>query len=270
MFEKIFGSSRPAKSVHCEITGNPCTLSETVVLTRIKGVIFLKNIPNADLDERQRIITSGRQQLDYYSEISVPNKLKSVLGRVFSMVGDDPDDIEQTTAVISESGKEIYANQILRSFVNYCDEYTGLHIPDDQFISVIVNKSDSRAKNCVNWGLEYESVGTKYRLKKILEERREKEQFGKIGLLIPGFEVAIGDCCEKNPNGTSYQFKTENKFEKLDLCCNESAVDYCKSHKSLIYYTDFINKGKIRVLSPYTEDINRKLQNNYLFRSSNI
>ena len=47
-------------------------------------------------------------------------------------------------------------------------------------------------------------------------------------------------------------------------------ADYCKKNNSLVYFIDFMNGGKMRVLSEYTESINNNLQNHYKFRSSNI
>ena len=89
-------------------------------------------------------------------------------------------------------------------------------------------------------------------------------------MLPAGFNVGISDCTENNPNGTNYAFQTDKSFKKVNLCSNESAVDFCKQNNAIIYYNDFLNKGKLRVLTSQTEEINRNMKNPYLYRSSNI
>jgi hypothetical protein len=129
---------------------------------------------------------------------------------------------------------------------------------------------NTQNKICENWNVPYKGFSKKYLTKKILELKTEKHIFGKQAILLPGFDVAISDCAAKNPNGTGYLFRTDNTFVPVNLCSNESAIDYCDKNNCLAYYTDFMNGGKMRVLSKYTPSINANLQNIYKSRSSNI
>lgn len=271
MFNAIFGSTNKQKKiVHCEISGQESSLNQTTILTKINGLIALKHFDSPSLDENKKVIYSSTQPpLKYYSEIDVPTDLKSSVGRLFSIV-DDEDELEQSTAVMSPEGKRIFTgNQIIPLF-KYINEYAMLEIPATMFLAIIDNEATFKIGLCENWNVQFNSVGRKYRFKKILEEKREKQIFGRPGILWPGFDVAIGDCCQNNPQGTGYLFKTNKEFQHITLACNESAVDYCIKNNCLVYYNDFMNKGALRILSAYTEDVNRKLQNKYLFRSSNM
>ena len=107
----------------------------------------------------------------------------------------------------------------------------------------------------------------KYRFKKIITQKKENLSFGYQAILLPPYNIGVSDATEKNPNGNSYNYETDNNFKKIDLCCNESAVDFCEKNHSLIYYNDFLNNGKLRVLTPETLEINKNLQNVYLCRS---
>jgi hypothetical protein len=271
MFSKIFSSqSNQVRKVHCEITGKECSLNDTVILTKVNGVIVFKNIDDPELDEDEQVIyTPTKPPLKYYSEINVPNDLKQITGRLFSIV-DDEDDLEQSTAVMSFEGQGIYTGRQLVPFLEYMNEYEMLQLPDTMFMAIIDSVANAKQANCENWNLPFNSVGRKYRFKRILEERKSTQTFGIPALLIPGYDVGLSDCSQKNPQGTGYLFKTDNNFVNINFACNESAVEYCIKNKCLVYYSDFLNKGSVRILSPYSEDINRKLQNSYLFRSSNM
>lgn len=271
MFNKIFGSrNKFPQVVHCEITGKIASLSDTVVLTKINGVIAYNNLNNPQIDNCKKLIySSGKSPLKFHSEIIVPDDLKDIMGRLFSII-DDEDELEQSTSVLSSEGKRLHTGQQLVPFIDYVKRYELVRIPDTIFVALLDNSTKPKLQTCDNWGVEYYSVGKKYRFKKILQERREPQTFGTTGILWPGFNVAVGDCSQKNINGTGYLFKTNNIFQNINLSCNESAVDYCIKNKCLIYYNDFLNKGKLRILSAYTKAINTNLQNSYLFRSSNF
>jgi hypothetical protein len=191
------------------------------------------------------------------------------VGRLFSCV-DDEDDLEQSTAIISQEGIRLYTGHQLIPFLEHINQYELIKIPDTMFVSVVDRNSSLQTKICENWNMPFKSVSKKYRFKRVIDEKREKQTFGYLGVLLPGYDVAITDCSQKNPNGIGYLFKTEKSFQLINLCSNESAVDYCIKNKCLVYYNDFLNKGNLRLLSAYTEDINTRLQNSYKFRSSNI
>jgi hypothetical protein len=145
-----------------------------------------------------------------------------------------------------------------------------VQIPNTMFVAVIDNVSNVKKLNCQQWNIGYNSIGSKYRYKKIIKEDRQPQTFGRPGILMPGFNVAVSDCSQKNPQGTGYLFKTDDNFQQANFSCNESAVEFCQKNNCLVYYLDFLNDGKLRILTAYTQDVNKKLQNPYLFRSSNI
>ena len=272
MIEKLFENKESqSKIVHCEIYGDETSLENTVILVKIDGVIVLKNLNDPTIDFNNRIIYSnGNQSLKFYSELTVPDDLKQLFGRIFSIVNDE-DDIEQSTALMSTKGIKNFSGRKLLPFAEHIEKGIEiLDIPPTMFFPVIDNHVKSGISTCENWDIDYKSIGIKYRYKNILEEKKEDQIFGIKGILWPGFDVAVSNCCQKNPNGTGYLFKTDRTFKTINFCCNESAVDFCKKNKVIVYYSDFLNNGKLRTLSQYTENVNRKLQNTYLFRSSNI
>ena len=76
-----------SKKVHCEITGTETSIDNTVVLVKIDGVIALKNFTNPIVDFEDKIIqSSGKPPLNFYSEIFVPDDLKQIFGRMFSIM----------------------------------------------------------------------------------------------------------------------------------------------------------------------------------------
>jgi hypothetical protein len=271
-FGKSSNAPAPTKQrvVNCEVTGKQSSLADTSILTRINGIIAFNNLSNPQIDESTKTIHCyNKPTMTYHSEINVPDDLKGMMGRLFATV-DDEDELEQSTAIISAEGKRMHTGQLLVPFLEYVKEYELVGVPNTMFLAVIDNEAKTVAKTCDSWGVEYQSVGRKYRFKNIRKEKKEKQIYGRPGILLPPFNVAIGDCSAANPNGTGYQFLTENDFHNANLACNESAVDYCIKNNCLVYYNDFLNKGALRILSAYTEDINRKLKNSYLFRSSNM
>ena len=272
MFDKLFGKSQnETKSVHCEENGTETTIENTVALVKIDGIIALRNLNNPSIDfDRNQIQPIDKPPLNFYSELIVPEDLKPIFGRIFSIIN-DPDEVEQSTAIMSAKGKKIFSGQTLFPFAKHINNGVELlKIPPSMFFPVIDTKTQLRNKTCENWQIEFGGLGRKYRFKNILDEKRQRQTFGMTGILVPGYNVRVGDCSQKNPNGTSYMYKTDGSFKSIELCCNESAVSFCKKNKAIVYYNDFLNKGKLRVLTPETESINRNLQNSYLFRSSNI
>ena len=272
MFGKLFEKKQnETKKVYCEIYGDETSIENTVVLTKIDGVIVLKNLNNPTIDLNSRIINfNGNQSLKYYSELTVPEDLKQIFGRVFSIVNDE-DDIEQSTAIMSDRGIKHYSGNKLFPFAEHIENgIEVLQIPPTMFFAVIDNYASLRSKNCDNWNVDYQSIGRKYRFKKVLDEKKENQTFGVPGILMPGYDVAVGDCSQKNINGTGYMYKTDGGFKSINICCNESAVSFCNKNKAVVYYNDFLNDGKLRVLTSHTKSINENLQNPYLFRSSNI
>lgn len=272
MFEKLFGKTQnESKSIHCEITGNETSIENAVALVKIDGVIALKNFNNPSVDfDRKEILSADKPPLKFYSELFVPEDLKPIFGRIFSIINDE-DEIEQSTAIMSAEGKKVFSGQKLLPLMEHINNGIELlQIPPSMFFAVVDTNVSLKNKSCENWQTDFKGLGKKYRYKKILDEKRERQTFGMPGMLVPGYDVAVGDCSQKNPNGTGYMYKTDGSFKPIELCCNESAVSFCKKNKAIVYYNDFLNNGKLRVLTPVTESINRNLQNPYLFRSSNI
>lgn len=235
---------------------------------KIDGIIALKNINNPIIDFENKIIQSrGKPPLNFYSEIIVPDDLKRIIGRMFSIVN-DTDDIEQSTALMSIEGQRIFSGQKLFAFMEPIINGIELfQIPLTMFYAVIDSETTLQAKKCENWDINYGGLDRKYRYKNIIEENRDQLI---PGVLKPGYDIAVSDRSCENPNGNDYHFKTEGKFYSIDLCCNESAVSICQKNNVIVYYNDFINNGKLRLLISNTVSINMKLQNSYLYRSLNF
>jgi len=259
------------KRIHCEVTGKETTLDNTVVLVKINGVIALKNLNYPFLDFENKIIKPiDKPAIRFYSELFVPDDLKQTFGRLFSIVNNE-DDIEQSTAIMSKEGQNIFSGKRLFAFIMHIPNGVEiLNLSYSMFFAVIDNNIIAKTKKCECWGNNYMGLGVKYRYKKILDLRKESQQFGQRGILLSGFDIAVSDCSNNNPNGIGYMYKTDGEFKSIDLCCNESAVSFCKKNNSIVYYNDFLNDGNLRVLTPETENINRNLQNPYLYRSLNI
>lgn len=275
MLSKIFGGGTK-QTVHCEMNGKETSIDKTRVLTKISGVINLKMFDNPRVDDNQKVIHSdSKPPIKFYTKVHIPLELKGILGELYATVADE-DEVEQTTHILSDEGINIFMGRQLIKLIDYLNQYELINFPDTMFFVSANDTSNFRIQNktCDNWGTNYPSIGKKYVVKKILETKTEPMRFGYIGLgsgvLWPGFDVAVSDVCEKNPNGTGYQFRTDKNFTPVNLCSNESAVDYCNKNNCIVYYTDFMNGGKMRILTKYTPDINAKLQNDYRFRSSNI
>ncbi len=273
MFNNLFrkNANKGIKKVHCEITGAETDIRNISGLIRINGVIALKNLRNPTIDHNKKLIHSdGKPSLKFYSEIFIPERIKNMFGSLYSII-DDVDEIEKSYAIISEEGKIIFAAQSLGLFDEHIKKGAELiKLPDHLFLSVIDTTPSFKTKKCEIWDWEFKATGNKYRYKKLLEERSISVNFGYPMMLLPGFNTGVSDISNKNPKGTSYQFKTEQSYQKIDLCSNESAVDYCKKNNAIIFYNDFLNNGQLRALTSYTENINKNLKNHYLFRSSNI
>lgn len=260
-----------ATKVHCEITGEEVLINQTTALVRINGIIAFKNLRNPKIDLENKIIhADGKPSLKFYSEIYVPEGLKDVVGPIYSII-DDADDIESSSAIFSEEGKKMFSGQGLLIFEKYLESGAEvIRVPDTMFHTVIDTQSSIRIIKCENWNINYKSVGSKYRFKNIRNEMKIDVEFGNPMPLPAAFDVAISDCTEKNKNGSNYMFSTDKSYQKINLCSNESAVDFCKKNDTIVFYNDFLNKGKLRLLTSYTERINRNMKNPYLFRSSNI
>lgn len=276
MTSDLFGGETK-KTVHCEMNGKETTIDKTRVLTKINGIINLQLFQNPEVDYAEKVIySSNKPPINFYNQISTPADLKIIFGDLFSIV-DDEDEVEQSTNILSDEGMKVFmGRQLMKIHPDYFKKYEVIKFPDTMFFVSANETSNFNTQNkvCDNWGVTYKSIGKKYFIKKILETKTETMRFGYMGLgsgvLWPGFDVGLSDVSEKNPNGNGYQFKTEKNFTTINLCSNESAVDYCIKNNCLAYYTDFMNGGKMRVLAEYTESINKNLQNDYRFRSSNL
>lgn len=259
-------------TVHCEHKGNETSLDKTRLLTKISGVINLKLFDNPQIDfEKKMIYSANKPPIKFFSKLYIPTDLKPVLGDLFATVADE-DELEQSTHILSDEGRKHLMGSQLIKLVTYLDKYDVIDFPDTMFF-VSADETSSfktQTKTCENWGVEYQGLGKKYMVKKILESKTVKQTFGYTNVLLPPFDVAVSDCAANNPNGTGYLFRTDRNFIPVNLCSNESAVDYCNNNNCLAFYTDFMNGGKMRVLTKYTESINKNLQNTYRFRSSNI
>jgi len=271
MFNKLFKNKNNDITVHCEITGQECSLEDTSILLKVETLIVFNNLLNARIDiENKMIISDDKPPLKYYSEVNIPDDLIELTGRLFTIV-EDEEDLEQTTSILSKEGKRLFTgNRIMPLIEHIKNGIELLRFPETFFFAVIIDNIISKELKCDNWEIDFNSIEKKYRYKKIILEKRKTEIYGTPSFLIPGFDIAISDCSNKNPNGNSYMFATDKNFIPVNLCCNESAVDYCVKNNCLIFYNDFLNKGNLRVLSPYTVNINKNLQNKYLYRTSNF
>lgn len=268
MITNIFGGGTK-KNVHCEMNGRETSIDRTRVLTKISGIINLKLFNNPRVDNKQKVIHSDNKQIiKFYNKVHVPQDLKVIFGELYTIV-EDEDEVDQSIHILSDEGVNVFMGRQLFRIAEYLEEYAVIRFPETMFFVSANDKSDFKLQDklCANWGIAYPSLGKKYMVKKILDSKTEKQTFGKQGILPYGYDIGFSDCSEKHPNGTGYFFKTDRNFSPIDLCSNESAVQYCSKNNSIIYYTDFINEGKMRVLSKYTESINKYLQNDYTFRS---
>lgn len=271
MFKKLFRkTSTTSKEVSCQVIGNKATITDTVSLVKINSIIVTKHIGNIEIDYSEKTINSSKKPpIKYYREILVPNELQQIFGRLFAQV-EDEDDLELSTAIISEEGIRKFTGISLMKIGEYLKQHALIQIPNSMFFPIISKEEILVKKVCENWNEEFNGVGRKYMSKYIIDRKIERQQFGRPGILYPGYDVGISDVSNKNPQGHGYLFKTDKQFKKVDLCSNESAVDYCKKNNVLIYYNDFMNKGNLRLLSEYTPKINQSLQNPYKYRTSNI
>lgn len=271
MLSNLFGGGTK-KRVHCEITGKETSIDKTRVLTKISGVINLKLLDNPMVNINQKIIYSqGKPPINFFIKVRVPTELIGVLGDIYAIVS-DVDELEQSTHILCDEGANVFMGRQLIKLSTHFKNYEIINFPDTMFFVSLNDTSNFKIRNntCENWGINYPSLGKKYMVKKVLDTKIASRTFGTLGVLLPGYDLGIDDSCAKNPQGTGYLFKTERNFTPLDFCSNESAVDYCKKNNTLAYFSDFLNGGKMRVLSKYTESINNNLQNHYKFRSSNI
>ena len=278
MLSNIFSKSKGVQRiVHCEMNGKATSIEKTRILTKANVIINLKRFKNPRIDfEAKTIFSSNKDPIKFLCELHIPPELKPVLGDLYATV-EDEDELEQSTHILSDEGINIFMAQqffiLLRNnFTEYLKEYETVTLPDALFFVSAneISSFKSQSMICDNWGISYPSVGKKYMIKKILETKTDTLTFGRMSVLCPGYDVAFSDCSAKNPTGTGYQFITDKNFIPTNLCSNESAVDYCIKNNCLAYYTDFVNGGKMRVLSKYTESVNKNLRNDYKFRSSNI
>ena len=271
MLSNFFGGGSN-KIIHCEINGKETTIDKTRVLTRISGVINLQMLKNPRVDLNQKVIYSdSKPPINFFIKIHVPQDLIGVLGELYAIVSDE-DELEQSTHILSDEGINVCMGRQLIKLINYIKDYEIINFPDTMFFVSANDISNFKIQNktCDNWEIKYPSIGKKYMIKKILDTKITRRTIEHPGVLLPGYDLGIDDCSTKNPNATRYMFKTERNFVPINFCSNESAVDYCKKNNSLVYFIDFMNGGKMRVLSEYTESINKNLQNHYKFRSSNI
>lgn len=267
MLTKLFGGGTK-KVVHCEMTGKETSIDKTRVLTRINGVINIKLFENPEVDLVNKIIYStNKPPISFFVKIHTPTDLKEVLGEFYAIV-ENTNELEQSTHILSDEGVKVFMGRQLMKLIDYIDKSEIITFPKTMFFTSINDLSEFYLQNktCKNWKLPYSGFEKKYMEKKI-KQSKIQNQISKIDSFQPGFDIIISDHSAKNPNGTVYSFKTEGEFRFSDFCSNESAVNYCTKNNVLIFYKDFMNGGKIRVLSKHTESINTKLQNDYKFRS---
>jgi hypothetical protein len=261
---------------HCEKNGKETSIEKTRVLTKINGIINLKLFQNPEIDfEQKTILSLNKPPIKFFTKINTPPDLKEIIGDLFATV-EDSDEPEQSTCILSDEGIKYLMGSQLIKLIPHLKNYELIKFPEKMFF-VSANNTDNfnpQTKKCENCGINYPSVGKKYMSKLIFETYKETIKLGHLqlsnGILKYGFDVAFSDVSEKNPNGTLYQFKTDNNFKAVNLCSNECSIEYCNKNNCIIYYIDLMNGGKMRILSKYTPDINEKLQNLYKFRSSSI
>jgi len=269
MFKKLFQTNEN-HDVACEMSGRKVDIVNTVSLVRIHEIIIAKNIPNAIIDTNAKAIyAENKRPLHYYQEIIIPEEFRFMFGRLFVNI-EDEDEIEASTAILSEHGINGFSFNSLQHIMPYLDKHVILKLPNTMFFAIVSREEQIHKKICENWNVEYSGYGKKYMSKKILDFKRDSQELGMLSILLPGWDVGFTDVNQKNPKGNNYEFKTDKKFIPINLCSNESAVEYCKKNNVLIYYNDFLNGGKLRVLSEYTPETNRNMKNPYLYRSSNI
>lgn len=110
----MFGKSQNEnKSVHCEVSGTETIIENTVALVNINGLIAMKNLNNPSVDfNRKEIQTVDKPSLKFYSELVVPEDLKPIFGRLFSII-DDEDELEHSTVIMSEFGEKSFSGRAL-------------------------------------------------------------------------------------------------------------------------------------------------------------
>lgn len=194
MFDKIFKKKEnlriPNKTVHCEITGQVTDISNTIGLAKINGILLVKNFRNPRIDLNSKLLFSdGKPPQKFYSELEIPDELKRIFGPLLSVV-DDEDEIEQSTAIMSLTGRELFIGQGLIPFIKHFEnDNQGVRIPDTMFHCIIDNNVFLKNCECENWNINYKTAGNKYRFKKILKEKKEKQTYGMPNILF--FRVLI-------------------------------------------------------------------------------
>lgn len=272
MLHKFFQSFTKKKHQYsCEKTGDECVLEDTKVLTRINAVFTTKHMKNIRVMMNERKIYSDtKPPISFYAKMELPRAIENTLGETYFTIADE-NDIEETTALLAEHGKLAVLIQQTARFAHYFENNDRVEFPETHFF---FNVSDLKVyqpnATCQCCHKSYYAVNNKYRFKKILETKQQAGEFGNIGIIFPGFDSGVSDISDKNRKGTYYFFKTDKAFNKVNLCSNECAVEYCKINKVAVYFNDFINGGKLRMLVEQTPQINEAIKNSYKYRSSNL
>ena len=216
--------------VHCEIKGDKTELTNTVVLTKVNGIFISKNFVNSRINSEEKILYSdNKPPVNFYEQLEVPYELDSVLGSLFATV-EDIEDPEQSTAILSAEGLNIFMGRQLVKLINYASQYEHISIPETMFfVSATRNTQNAKLKTCQTCESSYYSTGRKYLSKKILMEKVVPGKFGELGILWPGFDVAFTDLSDKHPIGNGYMFSLEKNFIPNIFCSNDCAVSYFKS-----------------------------------------
>lgn len=270
IFKNLFSdsSSHQSNHLHCEVTGEQTNLDNTFPIIKIDGIIVLNNFHNPEIDPHSRVIYStGSPPVPFYKEIDLPEEVKKSSGRLFAKVH-DKDEIEMSTSIISEKGINKFTTKNINLFKRFFHSKIVM-FPYSFCVPIISKNENLQEKTCINCKKKYLGVYRKYMSKRILKMKKREEEYGIMQPFPFDYDITISDVAPLHKEGYRYLFKTEKKFISVSICSNECSVQYCKQNNTLIYYNDFINKGKLRILSEYTPDINENLKNLYTYRSSN-
>ena len=246
-----------AKEKICEFCGKISTDYFYKFIADINYLILLKNIDIKFNNKEERyVVLSNGTKVDYSLQVSSEQAISfsDIIPHIFC--------------------SESCVDEFLLKYSHYLLDDLYLKTPIlnymemDMFCPIVfpINAFGENYDICNLCGKKYPNHQHVCIIKRYSKFKKISGKLGINPLMSKKYDIAFSDIHERQSKGNFYLYKFVSLDREMNFCSNECIFEYCSNMNSVATFKSNIEKASIRAITPHLIEINKSLNNKYLFR----
>jgi len=244
---------------HCEWCGSASSNYFYRFIIQPDYLIFLNSPLIKSIDKNNQVVyLKNGSQVDYSALIS--SEMAVSYNEIFPHLFCSEDCEDSYLSKHSVQYRNDIENEIAVLSLNENNIFSPLVIPIENIRHTNVS--------CDQCKQEFPNFNKSFNCINILSKKIQKAHINDRPDL-QNYPVVFSDMHNDKPSGNYFLFDidmNQSSWRKKIFCSNECSFEYAKNENVIVMYKNNMMNGNLTIVSPYTVDINKGLNNPYKFR----